>query len=344
MFCNWCGKKIVDNVSVCPSCGKEQGTLENGNGFWDLCGLPDGKSGGKDSRMNLQGNKMTNKDVAEPKKKKTPKNVLVSLLLVALLAVTGYSVWNSMILNESIQQIRNDMVDIHSDFFEDQVGVNNEILTLEEQVSGLVNKVEHFESVVKDFISKPTEPEVPPVIGDEKSEEEEYFPTSFDTTDDMMVTCTPIDSDSKQVQYELVGNVPETCKLYWQSSTDSGETWQTVEEDTLSCVSDSENKQYRVICHTITPEYINFELLEDMLSGSSKIEINKKESGRYLLNIKRNDQTTDNLEFVWQKSDDGLEWNDYLRGGTCEVDVSRGERYRLAIYTEYFYCLDAQSK
>lgn len=36
MFCKWCGNKITNNGKPCPTCGKEQDTLESGNGFWDL--------------------------------------------------------------------------------------------------------------------------------------------------------------------------------------------------------------------------------------------------------------------------------------------------------------------
>ena len=42
MFCKWCGKKIADNGSPCPSCGQMQPSLESGNGFWDLCGPESG--------------------------------------------------------------------------------------------------------------------------------------------------------------------------------------------------------------------------------------------------------------------------------------------------------------
>lgn len=37
MFCKWCGEKIVNIGKPCPSCGKSQSPLENGNVFWDLC-------------------------------------------------------------------------------------------------------------------------------------------------------------------------------------------------------------------------------------------------------------------------------------------------------------------
>lgn len=44
MFCKWCGKKIAAGHVSCPQCGKEQGAMENGNGFWDLCsGKPNGQ-------------------------------------------------------------------------------------------------------------------------------------------------------------------------------------------------------------------------------------------------------------------------------------------------------------
>lgn len=36
MFCKWCGKKIKTNSTACPFCGKEQDSMVNGNGFWDL--------------------------------------------------------------------------------------------------------------------------------------------------------------------------------------------------------------------------------------------------------------------------------------------------------------------
>lgn len=56
MFCKWCGYKIVNNGLACPTCGKEQDKLENGNGFWDLY---------KDSSVSGQ-----NKDVSFDSKKK----------------------------------------------------------------------------------------------------------------------------------------------------------------------------------------------------------------------------------------------------------------------------------
>lgn len=37
MFCKWCGKRMEDYSVICPKCGKEQDSLVNGNGFWDLC-------------------------------------------------------------------------------------------------------------------------------------------------------------------------------------------------------------------------------------------------------------------------------------------------------------------
>ena len=39
MFCKWCGNKIRNIGNPCPSCGRDQDPLENGNGFWDLCDL-----------------------------------------------------------------------------------------------------------------------------------------------------------------------------------------------------------------------------------------------------------------------------------------------------------------
>lgn len=35
MFCRYCGKTL-NNVMACPNCGKDNGVLEGGNGFWDI--------------------------------------------------------------------------------------------------------------------------------------------------------------------------------------------------------------------------------------------------------------------------------------------------------------------
>lgn len=43
MFCKWCGKRIKNTAKSCPLCGREQESLFNGNGFWDLCNVKDEK-------------------------------------------------------------------------------------------------------------------------------------------------------------------------------------------------------------------------------------------------------------------------------------------------------------
>lgn len=37
MFCKWCGMNLPNVGKPCPSCGRTQDPLENGNSFWDLC-------------------------------------------------------------------------------------------------------------------------------------------------------------------------------------------------------------------------------------------------------------------------------------------------------------------
>lgn len=52
MFCKWCGNKITNNGVPCPTCGKEQDKLVNGNGFWDLCKAD--SNGGEQNAMSLE--------------------------------------------------------------------------------------------------------------------------------------------------------------------------------------------------------------------------------------------------------------------------------------------------
>ena len=96
MFCKWCGKKIVNNGKPCPSCGKAQDSLENGNGFWDLCSnapvtpieMPV-SSGSNDSVKTDKGNSSSPKNHST---QKTPAKLTlllsgVSVLLLLILII-----------------------------------------------------------------------------------------------------------------------------------------------------------------------------------------------------------------------------------------------------------------
>lgn len=87
MFCKWCGNKIPNGTSICPTCGKEQGALTKGNGFWDLC---DSKSEPESHNSHEQERENSDIGIAE-KNKKQQSDIKVVLLLIFII-LAGISV------------------------------------------------------------------------------------------------------------------------------------------------------------------------------------------------------------------------------------------------------------
>ena len=115
MFCNWCGKKIVKKGVSCPHCGKKQESLENGNGFWDLCGLeienkkvvvqktevvPDSMS--KDEKLNEIPRKET-----KPNNAKVPLFCVIGVMAVVVLMIAVVGMMKFRSFENKISSLEN---------------------------------------------------------------------------------------------------------------------------------------------------------------------------------------------------------------------------------------------
>ena len=137
MFCKWCGKKLDENITVCRYCNKEQESLVNGNGFWDLCKIepnplsitPESgsiKTVGEDSKNTNEKIPLketaaiktiptdtTNKDSGKTKKKKKHKMLFRAVIIFVCVILIMAGVGASLYLAQESNQEQDNAVSTH---------------------------------------------------------------------------------------------------------------------------------------------------------------------------------------------------------------------------------------
>lgn len=236
MFCKWCGKKITNNGRPCPSCGKNQDALENGNGFWDLCiktgdDHPVDSDAVIDTPAQKQGKgkpPKENKACQTLAEQKTAKGIWKGLwiatpcLLIITVIVIGIGVVKTEQCLTALSLLRTEMAEYHSKVPETQAPVSTDAQ----------NKVE-------DGV---------PISIDELLKNEN---TILFESEKLSIESYEIDSTPAKFVYLATGKLLENedTKLYWQKSTDFGDTWETMfEESSYIIVEPSETEIYRIIC------------------------------------------------------------------------------------------------
>lgn len=246
MFCKWCGKKIENIGSPCPSCGKNQDPLENGNGFWDLCSkeadvpaVTAGTSVAVQTEETGKGKTPKKKKAAVERK---PANSLwigtwvatVALLLIAIIVIVIGVGKIDLCLSE-ISSLRTSLYNTNS-------LVANGFAKLEEY---------HLtEEVPETQVPEETEPVTEP---DEEIDLDTVIAESILLVDDeaLNIESYEIDSTPAKCVYIAVGEVleNENVKLIWQKSVDQGENWGTISEAASYIIAEvNETDAYRVVC------------------------------------------------------------------------------------------------
>ena len=249
MFCKWCGKKIKNIGSPCPSCGKNQDPLENGNGFWDLCSkevdVPAVNAGTSGA---VQTEETEKRKV--PKKKKTAverkpaKNLwigtwaaTVALLLIAIIVI----VINVGKIDLCLSEISN---------LRSSINNTNSLVT-----NGLAELEEYHltEEVPATQTPEETEPVTEP---DEEIDLDTMIAESILVMDDeaLSIESYEIDSTPAKCVYIAIGDVldNENVKIVWQKSVDLGENWEIISETASNTIAEvNETVAYRVVCIVI---------------------------------------------------------------------------------------------
>lgn len=247
MFCKWCGEKIVNIGRPCPSCGKSQGPLENGNIFWDLC----------DKKAEIHPVDTAPTDVLLLENSKAPKesarieNSCSTMEYKPVKKVWG-AVWaaTTVLLSIAIILIAIDarktnlclseISILRSSIYSTNMLITNGFDRLEEGYSAaeVPEKVKSVtnENVLFDLDRLIEENSL--IVNDEALNIKGYF------IEGMPGKCVYI-ADGEMIQN---GNV----KAFWQKSVDGGENWETFCGDTSYIIAElGEGDIYRIICTII---------------------------------------------------------------------------------------------
>lgn len=247
MFCKWCGEKIVNIGRPCPSCGKSQGPLENGNIFLDLC----------DKKVEIHPVDTAPTDVLLSENSKAPKEstrienscstmeykpvkkvwggvwaATTVLLLVAIILIAIDAGKTNLCLSE-ISILR-------SSIYSTNMLITNGFDRLEEGYSA-TEVPEKVKSVTNEDVLLDLDRLIEEnflVVNDEALNIKGYF------IEGMPGKCVYI-ADGEMIQN---GN----AKVFWQKRVDGGENWETLCEDTSYIIAElGEGDIYRIICTII---------------------------------------------------------------------------------------------
>ena len=113
MFCKYCGKPIDETTMRCRICGRPVGTLEGGNGFWDLTGEKPAQPAAGDEtalqelREQVESLRAEVQELrARPAAKKHGAGVLAALLALLALAVGVFALFQLRGLAGSLEELK----------------------------------------------------------------------------------------------------------------------------------------------------------------------------------------------------------------------------------------------
>lgn len=253
MFCKWCGKKITNNGSPCPSCGRNQDALENGNGFWDLCGKGiDDHPVGSDATVDIPAQASgkgdlpkENKTCQTPAKHKTAKGIWIGLWIATLCLL----IITVIVMGIGIGKIEQCLT---------------EISLLRSSISGVNTLVSDCLAEMAEYHSnnrEVSETQVP-VGTDTQNKAKDGVRISIDEllknedailveSEKLRIESYEIDSTPAKCVYLAAGQLlaNENAEFYWQKRNDLCDTWETMfEESSYIIVDPGETEIYRIIC------------------------------------------------------------------------------------------------
>lgn len=253
MFCKWCGKKITNIGTPCPSCGKTQDPLENGNGFWDLCSKDTNAQPTnipaavevpiKDSGVEKVSKK--NETSQASSQRKPVRKSWIGPWAVMVVLFVGVLIANGI----NVGKFDSEISDLHSRIDSLNALVADGFAQLEEY---------HRNEQEPSYIGQ----EVPEKQDPEETAPETEYSVKIDIDALIEENIRFLDDEALNVQrYEII-NKPTKCiyqafgellekenvKIFWQKSANQGDTWETIAEDVSSIVADvNETDTYRII-------------------------------------------------------------------------------------------------
>ena len=346
MFCKWCGKKLPTIGTLCPSCGKEQPPLESGTGFWDLC---DGKGSGKsiaEAHQTKPSAVTEEPSSVMTKKKKNARAgfvVLVAALILSLISAIGVLVvfFQGSNANSELSSLHSSVSSLRQTTNEKFDSINNQLAALD----GLSEKIDII-AQPKKTDEQETEPPIQPDPGnsitnpesDPMSEKIAFDDSELKTSDDLSVIRYKSASEDLLI-FTATGEMLQSddAIILWQISKDNGLSWETVaENDPLITVDEPDIRVAEYFVSLDEQKLSQDSPFSDCIT-SHDIE---GEEGMTYYSVAGTLLSSPKITYKWQCCNLYGIWNDLHCLPVCVVPAAEIDQYRLAIYSEEFYCAE----
>ena len=337
MFCKWCGKRIKNTAKSCPLCGREQESLFNGNGFWDLCNVKDEKKVISIPTENVQTKEdMVNKTPMHTqtfdKKKsfdaKKQVGLEVACLLVCVISCVLFFI-NVCFMSNRTDAIKGRLESVHENI--------DVIFDSFEKVSNQTNlKLASIETELSQITTTK-------IQNDLKENEAFFVQSNYESSDRISINGIKINShDYLSVHYVSFADEYNKATYTWQSSADYGATWKTIGTSSCIVIDNELDVRYRVYVD-LNQQFIvdlmrpNDVVVNDYPFGIYVEETNDKD----LLLYRLAESESEGFSFAWQESFDGNLWSDINSDECCLINTDNGKQYRLIVnvnsylYSEY---------
>ena len=250
MFCKWCGNKIANNGVPCPTCGKEQDALENGNGFWDLCEVePKGGKQGTiplvaEGRPNVSDEKQVQAKRGDDQKAKKCGNAIV-ILVCALCLMVAVGVIESSIALIKASKCMDEMDSVKTQLSGLRTDVSNGVSEIEEHIDAVITTTDTQSYEVPE--DNDVNDDIDEILNSQSAVSIEKGVISIEAHEIESIEYTRADT------VLIVSGYPvESARLVWQQFNKQTEAWDTIAEkqDYILLKESDEMKQIRVLCIT----------------------------------------------------------------------------------------------
>ena len=255
MFCKWCGNKINNNGVPCPTCGKEQDALENGNGFWDLCEVEPkrGKQGAvplvavESSSSNVSDEKHTQAKRGDHQRTKKAvkrrRNGIAILVFVLCILVTVGVIEASIALGKA------------SKCMDEMASVITQLSSLRTNVSNAVSEIEeHIDAAITTTDAQSSEGTEDNAV-DDKLDEILDLENAAGIVDGVISIESHKIESTKADMLLIVSGYPvesESARVVWQQFNKQTEEWDIIAENQgyILLKESNEMNQIRALCIT----------------------------------------------------------------------------------------------
>jgi len=238
MFCKWCGKKIMNNGVPCPSCGKAQDALENGNVFWDLCNNKPEETASFPNDDVVLG-KEIGEMVADYKRWKSLFKLLhIAPICLILLVIVIVSIGISKT----------------GDCFSELAAIRSDISSLNERVNSGFEEIAEYHIAISNLVETQSSDDTDGLVEDNVIYIDELLENNevlLSKTDKLSIESHKLASEPVYTVYIVSGELlsEKNIEIFWQKSIDAGDTWQTISGAPLYLVTEhSKDTIYRMLC------------------------------------------------------------------------------------------------